>query len=200
MAVVHNCARHVPLPLFYYHKVDWMDVLDPWMNSPNPAIRLHSQLVLSAVSHDLHSNQLLEFDMLDDADHVTTILEMVCVAAQSPDLTASEFDYSFSAAELVEALAGLIPCSSTYRQAVVDGINLPVLLVLLACGNLAVQRAVCRLLLVLACRISGETFLKDSESTVIEALEEFHGSEDPDLQKLSKCASFYLHRSNPHTG
>ena len=192
--------RHVSLPLFYYHKVDWIDVLDPWMNSQNPTSRLQSLLVLSSVSHGLHSNQLLEFGMLDDPDHVTAILDMVCAAAESPDFTTSRCDYSFSAAELVEALAGLVSCSSVYQQAVVDEINLPIFLVLLACGSLALQRAVCRLLWVLARHVSAKTLLKDGDSTVMEALEQFRSSEDANLQKLSKCAMFYLRPSYPHTG
>ena len=175
-------------------------MLDPWMNSQNPTARLQSLLVLSAVSHGLHSNQLLEFGVLDDADHVTTILDMVCAAAESPDLTTSKCDYSFSAAELVEMLAGLVSCSSVYQQAVVDGINLPIFLVLLACGSLALQRAVCRLLWLLARHVSAKTLLKDADSNVMEALEQFRGSEDVDLQKLSKCATFYLRPSDPHTG
>lgn len=200
LAVVHNVARHISLPLFYYHKVDWMDVLDPWMNSQNAAIRLHSLLVLAAVAGGLHSNQLLEFSQLDDTDRVTAILEMVCTAAQSPDLIVSECDYSFSAAELVRALAGLSSCSPVCRQAVVDEINLPILLVLLACGDLELQKAVCHLLWVLARHVSGESFLRDGESSVIETLEQFGDSQDADLQKLSKCAVFYLRSLDPRTG
>lgn len=199
MAVIHNCARNTSLPLLYYHKVDWADVLDPWMNSPNLAIRLHSHLVLAAVSRGLHADQLLDFDV-HKTDHVSAILEMIYAAAQSPDLTVSESDYTFSAVELVVALSGLVSCSSASQQAVVEGINPPVLHALLACGDLPLQRAVCQLLWVLAGCVPGKMFLKDAESSMIEVLEQYQYSEDGELQKLSKCAKFFLQPLDSHTG
>ena len=199
MLVVHNCAQSVSLPLLYYHKVDWVGVLNPWLNSDNMAVRLNSQLVLAAVSRGLHSDLLLDFD-LRKTDHMTGILEMIGAAVESPDFTVSKHNYRFSATELVMALSGLVSCSSAYRKVVVEEINPPVLLALLACGDATLKRAVCHLLWILASHAPGKLFLKDAHSSVVEALEQLRCSEEEELQKISKCVMLYLEPQSSCTG
>ena len=196
MMIIWNCAQSTFLPSFYYHMVDWPDLLQPLMASESDVIRFHSLLLVTAVAPSLHPKELQESNLLETG-RVATILKLCHTAIQSPDHIL--FKCSLSVAELVTmmigALVGVLSTASANPLPAMEVIDPGVFLVLLGLGGVELKRAVCHLLWMLASRVPhhpAEKFLRYAKCSVIKVLKELQSSGDAEVQKLSKCALFYL--------
>ena len=206
MMILWNCAVSNSLPSFYYDIVDWPDLLEPLLASKSNVIKFHSLLLTTAVAQGLHPKELQGSNLLETS-RVGTVLKMCHEAIQSPDHILSKCKCSLSVAELVtmmiRALVGVVSTASANPLSVVEVIDPGVFLVLLGLGEVELKRAVCRLLWILASRVShhpAEKFLGYAKCSVIKVLKELHSSRDAELWKLSKCALFYLCPSDLPTG
>ena len=197
MMIIWNCAQSTSLPLFYYHIVDWPDVLRPLLASKNDVIKFHSLLLVTAVAGIVHSKELQKFNVFETC-YVARILKLYHTTIQSPDLILSQCKCSLSVEELVTmmimALVGVVSTASANPLPGVEDIDPCRLLDLLRHERQESKTAVCRLLWMLASHVPdiSEKFLGYTKCSVIKVLKELQSSGDAELQKLSKCALFYL--------
>lgn len=94
-----NCVRESIRP--YHYSVLWVELLEPWIRSPYPEIRLMCKFILgrlSLVSAVIpKDSSCLEFDEQDMA----ILFSLLNSAVLSPELMVQEFDWEFSAVELI---------------------------------------------------------------------------------------------------
>ena len=104
----------------YHYSVSWIELLEPWMRSPYPEIRLQCKFVfghLSSACAGISGNSsCLELDEKD----MLLLFSLLSSAVHSPELMIQQFEWEFSALELVIAFQSIslnhknlarIPCS-----------------------------------------------------------------------------------------
>ena len=179
LGIILNCMHEEVRP--YHYSVLWNDLLEPWIICPYPEIRLQCKFILgrlafpcAIIPSSSPSLQLDEKDML-------LLLSLLSSAVHSPDLMTQQFDWEFSAAELVAGFESISLNPKNCTQILQSGIT-PLLLALLHNCDVTGKVEVCKLLWTLMDMSSSFSI---ESSSLLDSIEVLQNEDDANLRILS---------------
>ena len=198
IGIIYNCARQ-DLFIVYQSKVTWTSLLQYWIRSPHPAIKLQGVFLLGLLAPYLAQSDRLKLLSKWSREDMKSMMDILTSSALSTTLTAKCDGMLFSADELLINILNLCQLSKENYEIVASPEMLQTYISLLQKGSQAVIVSTCQILWVL-CEDSSFRDIAFSETSLSKEINLLCQSTEPDVNLIGKCLQASVQREPLNLG
>ena len=198
IGIIYNCARE-ELFRVYRNKIVWAGLLQHWMKSSNPAIKLYCMFLLGFLVPYLSESDLTKLMPICAREHMKSVIHLLKSSSLTATLTAECHGNVFSADEILLNILNLIHLSTDNYDLLLDSELLQPCVSLLQKGSGTIIPLTCQLLWGLCSDNSFRQIAFDNPS-LNQEVDRLCQSAEPNVKLIGKCLQISMRKENLDLG
>ena len=201
IAIIYNCAKEELFRL-YHSKLTWYSLLQPWVNSTNMPLKLHTIFLLGYIAPLLNVKDYAKLTSNWTEKDMNYVLDLLFNLSSSSDLTVSCDKMTFSAEEILSNMLNLIRFTKTCFDMVCQRKLIQPCISLLQKGTDHVRCLTCQLLWELLLTTDDVSFRNFAvlEANLNDEIHSLSSSANVDVVAIADCLKTALQENRVDPG